>query len=174
MARKPRVEFDGALYHVIVRGNHRRDIFSRRKRPRHLPRTRRALSRAVSLHSVRLRADVESRSFTDRNGRGGAFKDHARDPVQLYATLRSPLPRDGPFISRALQVDFMRLRCVSLELIRYIHLNPARMKHPQNPWTYRWSSHRAYIGEHVPVPIQTNALPFGRSDPGAPGPTPLS
>jgi REP element-mobilizing transposase RayT len=27
MARKPRVEFDGALYHVIARGNHRRDIF---------------------------------------------------------------------------------------------------------------------------------------------------
>lgn len=27
MARKPRVEFEGGLYHVIVRGNHRRDIF---------------------------------------------------------------------------------------------------------------------------------------------------
>jgi hypothetical protein len=27
MARKPRVEFEGALYLVIVRGNHRRDIF---------------------------------------------------------------------------------------------------------------------------------------------------
>src|SRR5882724_847627 len=27
MARKPRVEFDGALCHVIVRGNQRRDIF---------------------------------------------------------------------------------------------------------------------------------------------------
>jgi putative transposase len=27
MARKPRVEFEDALYHVIVRGNHRRDIF---------------------------------------------------------------------------------------------------------------------------------------------------
>jgi putative transposase len=27
MAHKPRVEFEGALYHVIVRGNHRRDIF---------------------------------------------------------------------------------------------------------------------------------------------------
>ena len=27
MARKPRVEFEGALCHVIVRGNHRRDIF---------------------------------------------------------------------------------------------------------------------------------------------------
>ncbi len=27
MARKPRVEFEGALYHVIVRANHRPDIF---------------------------------------------------------------------------------------------------------------------------------------------------
>jgi putative transposase len=27
MARKPRVEFQGALYPVIVRGNHRPDIF---------------------------------------------------------------------------------------------------------------------------------------------------
>jgi putative transposase len=27
MARKPRVEFAGALYHVIVRGNHRQIIF---------------------------------------------------------------------------------------------------------------------------------------------------
>ena len=28
MARKPGVEFEGALYHVIVRGSHRRDIFA--------------------------------------------------------------------------------------------------------------------------------------------------
>ena len=27
MARKPRVEFAGAFYHVIARGNHRQGIF---------------------------------------------------------------------------------------------------------------------------------------------------
>ena len=27
MARKPRVEFEGAFYHVMVRGNQRRRIF---------------------------------------------------------------------------------------------------------------------------------------------------
>jgi putative transposase len=27
MARKARAEFEGALYHVIVRGNHRGDVF---------------------------------------------------------------------------------------------------------------------------------------------------
>src|SRR3989442_2497903 len=45
-----------------------------------------------------------------------------------------------------------------LELVRYIHLNPARMKHPQNPWTYRWSSHRAYVEEHAPITIQTTSV----------------
>jgi hypothetical protein len=43
-------------------------------------------------------------------------------------------------------------------LVRYIHLNPARMKHPQDPWKYRWSSHRAYLGEGSPVKIQTDAV----------------
>ena len=28
MARKPRVEFEGAFYHVIVRGNQRQKVFS--------------------------------------------------------------------------------------------------------------------------------------------------
>ncbi len=27
MARKPRIEFAGAFYHVIARGNHRQNIF---------------------------------------------------------------------------------------------------------------------------------------------------
>ena len=27
MARKPRIEFPGALYHVIARGNHRQTLF---------------------------------------------------------------------------------------------------------------------------------------------------
>jgi len=27
MARKPRIEFEGAFYHVITRGNHRQKIF---------------------------------------------------------------------------------------------------------------------------------------------------
>jgi hypothetical protein len=42
--------------------------------------------------------------------------------------------------------------------VRYIHLNPARMKHRQDPWKYRWSSHQAYLGEGSPVKIQTDAV----------------
>ncbi len=31
-----------------------------------------------------------------------------------------------------------------LELVRYVHLNPARLRRPRDPWWYPWSSHRAY------------------------------
>jgi REP element-mobilizing transposase RayT len=41
-----------------------------------------------------------------------------------------------------------------LELVRYLHLNPARLRSPLNPWSYRWSSHRAYLGESGTVQVQ--------------------
>ena len=40
-----------------------------------------------------------------------------------------------------------------LELVRYIHLNPARMKMPVYPWKYRWSSLSAYLGETSPLKV---------------------
>lgn len=33
-----------------------------------------------------------------------------------------------------------------LELSRYLHLNPWRIKKSQDPFDYRWSSLRAYVG----------------------------
>jgi hypothetical protein len=42
-----------------------------------------------------------------------------------------------------------------LELVRYIHLNPARLRQPQNFRKYRWSSHRAYLGKKTPAAVET-------------------
>lgn len=36
-----------------------------------------------------------------------------------------------------------------LELVRYIHLNPVRAGLVDDPSTYPWSGHRAYLGEEV-------------------------
>ena len=36
-----------------------------------------------------------------------------------------------------------------LELVRYIHLNPVRAGIVKTAEKYRWSSHRAYLGEEV-------------------------
>jgi putative transposase len=45
-----------------------------------------------------------------------------------------------------------------LELVRYLHLNPARMRTPLSPWTYRWSSHAAYLRRTGPVKTGTSAV----------------
>jgi hypothetical protein len=42
-----------------------------------------------------------------------------------------------------------------LELMRYLHLNPGRMRRPMDPWRYRWSSHRAYVGKDSLVKVET-------------------
>jgi putative transposase len=45
-----------------------------------------------------------------------------------------------------------------LELVRYLHLNPARLRTPLNPWTYPWSSHVAYLGRSGPITVETSAV----------------
>ena len=45
-----------------------------------------------------------------------------------------------------------------LELVRYIHLNPARLKNPEELATYRWSNHRAYLGSEGPVAVETKLV----------------
>lgn len=45
-----------------------------------------------------------------------------------------------------------------LELVRYIHLNPARLKVPANPWRYPWSSIAAYLGKTGLVKVDTQEV----------------
>jgi REP element-mobilizing transposase RayT len=45
-----------------------------------------------------------------------------------------------------------------LELVRYLHLNPSRMRAPMDPWKYQWSSHAAYLGKSGSVRIDTSAV----------------
>ena len=45
-----------------------------------------------------------------------------------------------------------------LELVRYPHFNPGRMRAPMDPWRYRWSSHGAYLGKSGWVKIETSVV----------------
>ena len=45
-----------------------------------------------------------------------------------------------------------------LELVRYLHLNPARLRNPLDPWRYPWSSHGVYLGKPSPVRVETSMV----------------
>lgn len=130
MAPKPRVEFDGALYHVIVCGNQRQRTFHEdQDRRAYLERTEYYRQR----YGFRLYAYV-------------LMSNHVH---LLMATTHVPL----------FQCRYKAILCDRhaywLELVRYIHRNPGRLRVPDDPWRYRWSSHAAYLGKANLVPVDT-------------------
>jgi len=159
MARAWRIEFEGALYHVLSRGNERRDIFfGDDDRQRFLDtlgdmtqrfeidvfvyalmgnhyhlqlRTRRAnLSRAMQWLGV-----TYANRFNARHSRSG----------HLF---------QGRFKNMLVQND-----AYLLQLSYYIHRNPLRAKMVERLADYRWSSYRAYAyAQQVPEWLNTEPI----------------
>lgn len=146
MARRPRIHFPGALYHVISRGNRRQGIFLDEKdmekflaylgeyksrRPFHL------YAYALMKNHLHLLVEVEE--------------------VPLSRIMQSLLFRYTRYFNRRygevghlFQERYKAIVCDKdvylLELIRYIHLNPVRAKIVMKPEEYLWTGHLSYLG----------------------------
>jgi putative transposase len=146
MARKPRLEVEGGLYHIITRGVDRRDIFhspddhekfltllatQKQKLPFYLY--------GYCLMTNHVHLLVERR--TDDIGR---IMHRILTGYTQYYNRR--YRRSG----HVLQGRHKAILCQSdpylAELVRYIHLNPIRAKMVRKVEDYPYSSHRAYIG----------------------------
>jgi putative transposase len=158
MARKPRVEFEGAFYHVILRGNRRQKIFAdTRDRVSYLERIehyRRRFGFIIYAY-VLMPNHVHLLIETKRVGLSRIMQGVQSTYTQWYN-------RRHRTVGHLFQGRYKALLCdrdkYLLELVRYIHLNPYRMRKGLNPWKYRWSSHRAYLGEKGPVGIETETV----------------
>ena len=165
MARPLRVEYPGAYYHVINRGNNQEKIFlNDRDKQKFLEYLGKANERfSVIIHTYCLMSN------------------------HFHLLLQTPEPN----LSRAMQwinvsyatyFNRKRGRCGHLfqgrfkailidadgylkHLSRYIHVNPVRAKIVSTPSKYQWSSYSAYIGkEKTPQFLKTDWLlsHFGR------------
>src|SRR5438128_5650955 len=154
MARKPRVEFDGALYHVIVRGNHRRDIFrdttdrvTYLERIEHYRERYHCMVYAYVLMSNHVHLLIET---------GVVGLSKIMQAVQFTYTQR--YNRRHRMVGHLFQGRYKAILCdrnaYLLELVRYIHLNPGRMRNSVDPRKFRWSSHRSYLGEKTEVKVE--------------------
>ena len=155
MARKPRLVYEGAIYHVAFRGNERRLLFhDDADRARLLA----ALADRIPGHDIRLYLyalmpnHVHLMVETPR-ANISAFMGSLLTSYATYFNRRHRRAghlTQNRYMSVAVQGDTHLLR-----LSRYIHLNPVRV----NPLlsepldvrleqlrAYRWSSYRAYAG----------------------------
>ena len=165
MARPLRIEYPGAFYHVINRGQRREAIFDDdRDRERFLS----CLARMSTLFRVRLHAYC-------------LMTNHYH---LILETSEANLSRAIQWLNVSYAVYYNqrheyaghvfqgRFKAILVEadsylepLSRYIHLNPVRVELVKQPWKYAWSSCRYFVTTETPpdwLDAQRVLMGFGR------------
>ncbi|PIV82713.1 MAG: hypothetical protein COW52_12170, partial [Nitrospirae bacterium CG17_big_fil_post_rev_8_21_14_2_50_50_9] len=145
MARKPRVEYQGAFYHVIARGNQRQQVFRgeedyQQYLNRLISYQRRCLCSlyAYVLMPNHIHLLIEQGKTSLSKMMQGLQQSYTMYFNRKYSTTGHLF--QGRYKSIICDKD-----SYFLELIRYIHLNPVRAGMVNLPGEYTWSSHRAYL-----------------------------
>ncbi|MBI5327113.1 MAG: transposase [Deltaproteobacteria bacterium] len=145
MARKPRIEFNGAFYHVITRGNQQQKTFKERN---DFQKYMEILSSYKQKYNFLVYAYI-------------LMSNHVH---LLIETAQTPLSKILQGINQSYTMYFNRKYKTSghlfqgrykailcdrdeylLVLIKYIHHNPVRAKIVERPDEYEWSSYRHYV-----------------------------
>lgn len=144
MARKPRIHYPGACYHVICRGNQGQRLF-RDAADYHA--YLQLLQAGVARYGCRLYAYV-------------LMPNHVHHLLEVGPTPLSKIMQNVLFrytrywnrryrtIGHLFQGRYKAILCEKepylVELIRYMHLNPVRSRLVRDPGRYAWSSHSMY------------------------------
>jgi REP element-mobilizing transposase RayT len=148
MARRPRLFAPGLLYHVIARGNQRRETFMDEEDYRaYLHR----LSVYRARHAVTLLAYCLMPNHVHLLVRTGDVP-LAKFMQGLQQSYTQWFNRVHGKVGHVFQGRYRAIVCDSdmylLTLIRYIHLNPVRAGLVHDPGRYPYSGHRAYLTGH--------------------------
>jgi REP element-mobilizing transposase RayT len=163
MARQARIEFPGALHHVISRGIERRRLFAddidRRK---YIAILERAVGRlkfkvyAYCLMDNHVHLAIESGAVP--------LSRVMRSINTAYAGFFNARHRRSGYLFQGRYKGFLVDREeYLLSLVRYIHENPVKAGIAAHPGEYGWSSHRAYM-ERAPAWLSADTVleRFGR------------
>jgi REP element-mobilizing transposase RayT len=164
VARKPRIHFRGAFYHVISRGNHSEKIFhDDSDHQRYLS----------LLEEVRNRYHCKLYAYV-------LMGNHVHLLVEAEVAPLSKIMQNLQFrytryynlrygkIGHLFQGRYKAILCdrdnYLLELVRYIHLNPVRAGLSKQVDGYRWSSHSNYLSGDDKGGVSVSAVlePFGK------------
>jgi len=146
MARKPRVEIEGGLYHVLSRGNNRQTIF-------HSPDD---YGKFLSLlQEQKIKLPFFLYAYCLMSNHVHLLIERRKDDIgrimhRVLTGYSQYYNRRYHKVGHLLQGRHKSILCQSerylCELVRYIHLNPVRANVVKKPEDYEFSSHRYYLG----------------------------
>ena len=145
MARKPRIQYSGAFYHIIVRGNQRQNIFLEdADRLEYLERLKR----------YKKKCGFVLYAFVLMSNHVHLLLETPKDPIarimqMLNFTYTQYFNKKYNKVGHLFQGRYKSYLCDKdnylLGLVRYIHKNPVRAGLVENPDEYSWSSQGDYI-----------------------------
>jgi REP element-mobilizing transposase RayT len=147
MPRKPRIHMPGGLYHVILRGNARQDIF--------FTEADRLMFYSLLEEGV-LRFDYRVHAFCLMSNHVHLAMQMGAQPLSkglqnLAFRFTRHINRTQNRVGHLFQGRYTALlvdeQAYGLELVRYIHLNPVRARIVHDPAAYPHSGHPGYIGK---------------------------
>jgi REP element-mobilizing transposase RayT len=154
MARKPRIHYPGAVYHVILRGNAGQPVFfDDRDRFRMYI----FLQRAVEKFDCRIHAFCLMTNHIHlviQTGTTPLSRIMQQISQRYTAWINHRQSRTGHVFQGRYKALLIDADSYLLELVRYVHLNPVRAGMFRQPEEYAWSSHRAFA-EHENIPWLT-------------------
>lgn len=146
MARPLRIEYSGALYHVLNRGVERRKIFGGDRDCEEFLGIIRALfpRYRVTLHAYCLMPNHYHLFLRTPLGKLRRFMQELGGDYGMYYNKRHH--RVGPLFQGRYKAQLVDKDEYALQLSRYIHMNPVMAGMARKPEDYRWSSYRTYMG----------------------------
>lgn len=149
MARKPRVYYPGALYHVTLRGNAGQAIFfDNRDRTRFYLLLQEGIERfRHRIHAFCLMSNHVHLAIQVGDIPLSRIMQNVGFRYTRWINWRQN--RSGHLFQGRYKAVLVDADAYLLELTRYIHLNPVRAGIVKEPEDYAWSGHRAYLGNEV-------------------------
>lgn len=164
MSRPLRIQYEGAVYHVMNRGNARQDVFYAAS---HYQLFLRCLEETINLWDVKLHAfsllpnHYHMLVETPMGNLSRAMRHLNHVYTQRFNRLAG---RDGHLFRGRYKAILVEEDAYLVELMRYIHLNPVRAGLVKRPEQHRWTSHRFYLKQNGANYLTTSRLLgyFGR------------
>ena len=146
MARPLRVEYPGAYYHVLNRGNNQENIFlNNRDREKFIEYLEKASERfSIIIHTYCLMSNHFHLLVETPEPNLSVAMQWINVSYATYFNRKRG--RHGHLFQGRFKAILIDADEYLKDLSRYIHLNPVRAKIESAPSNYNWSSYRSYIG----------------------------
>ena len=155
MARRLRLEFEGAIYHITARGNERSDIFKNQTEcGRYLEKLQESIEHYhIRMYAYLLMTNHVHLLIETPRANLSAFMQQLNTSYTMYYNTKHQ--RTGHLFSGRYKAKLVEGDEYLLKLTRYIHLNPVMIRGvKKSPLSerraylrgYKWSTYRQYIG----------------------------